>query len=397
MEANLRYSQQVPEGFRITKATLNPDSSAAVLSAKNNLDPCSKLVQVFVEIDGSDYAICTLKHGEIYDCSVDLRFAEGEDVCFYLKGEGVVFLTGYNLYSDDADGEFYPHDASAISDDSSNDDIDDDDDEDDDDDDDDSSDDDGPQIEDITELAAAKAKRDSGKTLNGTNGTSKALASAFNDDDDDDDDEDNDQDFDEDASDDVDDEDDDDDDDEDAEDDDDEDDDDDDDDDEEDVPQSKLTPGQKRTGNVAHLKSKIPDAKKAKLQENGDAAKKTPQSQKKPQVFTSSEAVKQLHVEDLKIGSGPVASKGKTVHVYYKGTLLDGKTFDSQLKGKPFQFKLGTASVIKGWDKGLEGMKVGGKRRLVIPASMAYGKRSMGPIPANSALKFEVELKAVSG
>lgn len=394
LEANLRYSQQVPEGFRITKATLSTETPPAVAKSQ---DPASKLVQVFVDQDGSEYAVATLKHGEIYDSSMDLRFAEGEDICFYLKGDGVVFLSGHNLYPDDPNDEgFLP--ASALMGASS--------DEEDvsgdvDDDNDDTSADDGPQIEDITE-ASSTAKRPS-KGSNGTvvvkkDSAAKALAMEEADDDDDDfDSEDEDDSADEDDSDD----------------DEDEDDSDDDDSDDAEEPEKlakgKIAPGLKRSDIAAHLKSKAPEPKKVKLR-NGTPSQ-IGQITKRPNGVTSimvplkkepespphasNESVKKLEIQDLKPGTGPVATKGKKVRVFYVGKLLNGKRFDQVVKGEPFEFKLGTKSVIEGWEKGVEGMRVGGKRRLLIPASMAYGKRRMGPIPPGSALQFEIELKAV--
>lgn len=111
---------------------------------------------------------------------------------------------------------------------------------------------------------------------------------------------------------------------------------------------------------------------------------------------TSTAPVTELKIETLKEGSGPAAKKGDSVSVQYMGTLLDGTKFDSSYdRGEPFTFTLGAGSVIKGWDEGLVGMKVGEKRKLTIPADMAYGSRSMGKIPANSPLVFEVELAGI--
>jgi FKBP-type peptidyl-prolyl cis-trans isomerase len=100
-----------------------------------------------------------------------------------------------------------------------------------------------------------------------------------------------------------------------------------------------------------------------------------------------------LKYEDLKEGTGDAAKKGDTVEVHYTGWLKDGTKFDSSLDRKQsFSFSLGAGEVIKGWDEGVAGMKVGGKRKLIIPAELAYGKKGKGKIPPDSELTFEVEL-----
>ncbi len=109
-----------------------------------------------------------------------------------------------------------------------------------------------------------------------------------------------------------------------------------------------------------------------------------------------SENAEELKIEDLKVGSGAQAVGGKKITVNYKGTLADGKQFDSSYdRGEPLTFTLGAGEVIEGWDKGFEGMKVGGKRKLAIPPKMGYGAQAVGAIPANSTLIFEVELLKV--
>jgi FKBP-type peptidyl-prolyl cis-trans isomerase FkpA len=105
-----------------------------------------------------------------------------------------------------------------------------------------------------------------------------------------------------------------------------------------------------------------------------------------------------LVVDDLKAGSGTVAVKGKVISVHYTGRLTDGTKFDSSYdRGQPIEFPLGAGVVIKGWDQGIDGMRVGGKRKLTIPPDLAYGARGTpgGPIPPNATLVFEVELVAV--
>lgn len=104
-----------------------------------------------------------------------------------------------------------------------------------------------------------------------------------------------------------------------------------------------------------------------------------------------------LQIEDKVVGTGDEAVTGKSVTVHYTGTFEDGRSFDSSVGRGPFSFKLGAGQVIKGWDQGVAGMKVGGKRRLVIPSELGYGSRGAGGvIPPDTTLVFDVELLAVS-
>ncbi len=103
-----------------------------------------------------------------------------------------------------------------------------------------------------------------------------------------------------------------------------------------------------------------------------------------------------LTIEDVTVGIGLEAVAGKKITVNYLGTLLNGTKFDSSYdRGVPFQFTLGTGEVIKGWDEGFAGMKIGGKRKLTISPELGYGSAAIGTIPANSTLVFEVELLKV--
>jgi FKBP-type peptidyl-prolyl cis-trans isomerase len=116
-----------------------------------------------------------------------------------------------------------------------------------------------------------------------------------------------------------------------------------------------------------------------------------------PTSNSSGPADAKLEITDLEVGTGDVAETGKSVTVHYRGTLADGTEFDSSRKhGAPFSFRLGAGRVIRGWDEGVKGMKVGGKRKLVVPPSMGYGERGAGGvIPPNATLTFEVELLEV--
>jgi FKBP-type peptidyl-prolyl cis-trans isomerase FkpA len=104
-----------------------------------------------------------------------------------------------------------------------------------------------------------------------------------------------------------------------------------------------------------------------------------------------------LVIEELVVGSGAAAAAGQQVKVHYTGWLTNGTKFDSSKdRGDPFVFPLGKGHVIKGWDEGVAGMKVGGKRKLTIPSALGYGSRGAGGvIPPNATLVFEVELLGV--
>ena len=104
-----------------------------------------------------------------------------------------------------------------------------------------------------------------------------------------------------------------------------------------------------------------------------------------------------LQYIDLRMGTGATAQAGQTVSVHYSGWLDNGTPFDSSLeRGQPFSFPLGAGRVIKGWDEGVQGMQVGGKRKLIIPSHLGYGARGAGNvIPPHATLIFEVELLAV--
>lgn len=130
----------------------------------------------------------------------------------------------------------------------------------------------------------------------------------------------------------------------------------------------------------------------------------SPEANKEAPVFSgsgspgpSAPADSALKIEDVKIGSGAEAKTGSTVFVHYVGTLESGAKFDSSYdRGEPISFVLGKGQVIPGWEQGILGLKVGGKRKLVIPPNLAYGARGVpGAIPPNATLMFDVELVKV--
>ena len=140
-------------------------------------------------------------------------------------------------------------------------------------------------------------------------------------------------------------------------------------------------PEQKKT------EQKKPEQKKPEEKES---------EEKKPEEDKIRKLPSGLIIEDVQVGTGPRAKAGKKVSVRYIGKLMNGKTFDSNTKGAPFSFKLGKGEVIKGWDLGVQGMNVGGTRKLTIPAQLAYGSRGAPPdIPKNAQLQFEVKLLEV--
>ena len=165
--------------------------------------------------------------------------------------------------------------------------------------------------------------------------------------------------------------------------------------------QLKLDPQQKKQQNGTAEKNGQDKKKKDKKEKAAQPEKKEqPKKEKenKPQVENKIQKLQGgLIVQDMKTGSGAEAKPGKKIQVYYEGRLKsNNKMFDSTKSGAGFKFTLGRGEVIKAWDIGIAGMKVGGKRRVTCPPGLAYGAKGNPPvIPGNSTLVFDVELKNV--
>ncbi|XP_046966532.1 46 kDa FK506-binding nuclear protein [Vanessa cardui] len=392
MEPNKRYSQVVEKPFHISQAAMD-------ISTGDN-DPC----QVMIVVDGKNFLVCTLQKNKTIQVPLDLYFKAGDSISFLTNGKCNVHLTGYL----DPEFEEEPSDEEEEE----------------------------EEEEEAPALVPAKNKR---KLENSNEGTAnkkakqdkkagkKAAAAESSDEDEDGEDQlqkfldgedidtdDNDESFKVNTSTEATDSD--------EESDEEEEDDDDENEDESSekadttldtskddstVDVSKLTKSQKRRLKKKMQKQKEPQVngvektKKEKPAEQPQKAeKKKPEAKKDAQEGDKKEKKSLsggVFIEDLKVGTGAVAKPGKVVMVYYEGRLKqNNKMFDNCQKGPGFKFKLGAKEVISGWDVGVAGMKVGGKRKIVCPPAMAYGAKGSPPvIPPNSSLVFEVELKNV--
>lgn len=159
--------------------------------------------------------------------------------------------------------------------------------------------------------------------------------------------------------------------------------------------QKKLKTNEAKAAAAPEPKESAKDAKAVKFAKNlemGPTGSDAPKAPEKKKETLGPRLVDGIKIDDKKIGTGPGATKGDRLSMRYIGKLEDGKVFDSNKSGKPFTFTLGIKEVITGWDTGILGMKVGGERRLTIPAKAAYGSQKLPGIPANSTLIFDIKL-----
>lgn len=377
LKTNKKYSQTVQKAFHLSQAALD-------LSKSNGGD-----VQVMLTSEENTYLLCTLGKDRP-QVALDLNFEEGDQISLATKGDGMVHLTGYLVPSEeDMFGGLGDEEEDEEED---------------------------AEVEEEVPAKNGKAAKqdriakkvaqkvnakevqleegdedDLDETFELPKGAGKKGAAADSDDDDDEDDSDEADSDDEglDAS------------KADAEDDDDDDSDDDDDEEEDD------SDDEEDDSEDEQPKAKVAKVEKKPSKQNGVENGKASSKELKKEAGQKDEAGAAagktrtlqggLVVEDLKVGGGAEAKPGKKVAVYYEGRLKkNNKVFDSAAKGPGFKFALGRGEVIKGWDLGVAGMKVGGKRRLTVPHQLAYGTRGSPPvIPPNSTLVFDVELKNV--
>lgn len=402
MEPNKRYTQVVEKPFHISQAAMD--------TSTGDNEPC----QVMVVVDGKNFLVCTLQKNKCIQVPLDLYFKTGNSIAFLANGHCNVHLTGYldPDYEEEGSGEEEEE----------------------------------TEDEEVPDLVPIKNKRKIEDNNDATANkkakqekkvTKKKAAAESSDEEDDDEDEDqlqkllnaddietddNDESFKINKSGEDSDED---------EDDSDEDEEVDEDDIEEEsseeadttldtskeetkIDMSKLTKSQKKRLKKKQKLEKnknepqvngVEKGKKTKPEPQQKADKKKPKEDVKKEVQDGQAVEKKekkslsggVQIEDLKVGSGPVAKPGKVVMVYYEGRLKqNNKMFDNCAKGPGFKFRLGAKEVISGWDIGVSGMKVGGKRKIICPPAMAYGAKGSPPvIPPNSTLIFEVELKNV--
>jgi len=383
MEPKRRYTQKVKHPFHISMAALD------IFSADD--EP----TQLMLHFDDRNYLLCTLQKGQMVQCPLDLNFEAGDEVVFATNGHSNIHLSGY--LQDDSDQYLEEQDEEEEEEEDN-------------------------EVKVETKNKKRKIEKSEDQSSYKKSKLAKLLDETYDSDDDDsfappEEESDEEDDLEEEEDDD----------DEDAEEEE-----EDDDDDESDEDVSSLSENEeqnikpklngvarkkKNKANVTEIEqneqkspmNKPPKSPKQRAQsvDSSQKSQKTPKGDKNKVVQTPASEGKAgsnqkrveggVIIQDLKVGDGPVVKPGKMVQVYYEGRLKqNNKVFDHNTKGSGFKFRLGKQEVIKGWDVGLNGMKIGGKRRITCPPNMAYGNKGSPPvIPANSTLVFDVELKNI--
>ncbi|GJJ78632.1 FK506-binding nuclear protein [Entomortierella parvispora] len=343
------YTQIVDNSFKLSMAALDEETTPGRTSIR-------------VSVDKKTFILCSLIAGQIEQQNLDLVFTEGEEITFSVSGKNAVHLSGNYLPEDE--GMEYSEDEDMYG----NMDMDD-------------SDDDDEEEED---------DEDDADDLIVSRGARKLALEQFVGNEDEDEDSEEDPDFtgedDEDEDDDLEDSD------EDMEEaqnngdeDDEEDEDEDEDEDDEEEEEEEPVPVKPVAAKPAKKEAEVKEVKKAEVKK--EVKKEEP---KKANIKTLPNG---LIIEDVKVGEGARAKSGKKIGMRYIGRLTNGKVFDKNMSGKPFNFNLGRGEVIKGWDLGIQGMQLGGERKLTIPPALAYGAQGAPPdIPRNATLEFDVKL-----
>ncbi|XP_017766014.1 PREDICTED: 46 kDa FK506-binding nuclear protein-like [Eufriesea mexicana] len=345
LEPNKRYTQTVEKSFHVSMASLNLQTSD------------DNVVQVMLYYEDSSYLLCNLKKSSTWQVPLDLNFQEGTTIAFICHGHGQVHLTGY-LIPEDLDLDELEEEED---------------------------DEESPQLVDkqskrkaIDSLKNEKNVKRPKQEIEPESSDEDIELDGMNEDNDSDDSEEEEESLlNEDSEEGVEGE----------------------EDDEEDEEEEKKIKLQQKDKKNKQQKKK--EDKKKLVNGKEVKQKKSKGEHQQNEVNIQNDQKKRIveggvQIEEIKVGNGPFAKSGKFVSVYYVGRLKNGKKFDSTTQGDGFKFRLGREEVIKGWDIGIVGMKVGGKRRIIIPPAMAYGAKGSPPvIPGNSTLVFEVELRNV--
>lgn len=351
LKANKKYTQTLEKPFHLSQAALDVSCSD------------DQPVQVMYYHEDSSYLLCTLQKGKTMQCALDLNFAQGDQLCFLTKGgNGIVHLTGFLIPEEDLNyDEFYSEGSEEE--------------------------DEALDVPDLREKLSKsnKVAKSNGK-VDGKKAQPKkeeesdseeeedgsdeeeldSSALMENDDDDDESGEDEEESGEE--------------------------------EDEESEEEEEIAPPKAKQLKMDQPSGdKKKDKKQQQQQQNGTAGNKDKKSKENDKTGQIQKLQGGLLYQELKVGNGAEAKVGKKIQVYYVGRLKsNNKIFDQTSSGPGFKMILGRGEVIKGWDLGLVGMKVGGKRRLICPPQLAYGHKGNPPvIPANSTLVFDVELKNV--